>query len=161
MPPHNILRQSQIFADMADLIFKQIAQRLNQLKSQLCRQPPDIVMQFYICRRTAIFRTRLDNIRIKGTLGKELGIWNLRRLRLKSLDKLRADYLALLLRVRYTGQCPQKLLGPINNSQIYMKMVPESRHDIFAFIFSKQTIVNKNTDESFTYRLMNQRSYNG
>ena len=102
--PDDIVGQAQVFADHADLVLEEVAQRLDQLEAELGGQAADVVVQLDVGGLAGRPVAGLDHVRVERALGEEPGVRDLAGLGLEHLDELVADDLALLLRVGHAGQ---------------------------------------------------------
>ena len=86
--------QSEFFTQLADLVFKKVAQRFHQAdEGHVFRQSADVVVAFDVC---GIVRARFDDVGIDRALRQKLVIAVFFRLVLKDVYKFRADDLAFL-----------------------------------------------------------------
>src|SRR5439155_14856966 len=100
----NFFRQAQLLANPANLVLKEVPQRLDQGERHLLRQSTHVMVRFNR-RRRPLYGNRLDYVRIEGSLHQvpDLAV-RLTRLELlsffgKDSDELPADTFALFLRV--------------------------------------------------------------
>ena len=113
---HDLLGNTQLTTDRANLILKQGTQRLDQLKRQILRQAAHIMVRFNI--RRALATAGFDHIRVQGALHQELDLRALFARFLNELalgllegaDELAANNLTLLLRFTHTSQCGEETL---------------------------------------------------
>ncbi len=73
MPPDDRLGQSQDFADLADFVLEQIAQRLDQFEAQFLGQAADVVMQFDVGGGAGVAVAAFDHVGIERPLGEKTG----------------------------------------------------------------------------------------
>src|SRR5437899_441723 len=72
LPADDRLRQPQLAAERAHLVFEQLAQGLDQLHLHPLRQPADIVVALDH-RARPLEGDALDHVRIEGPLGEKAG----------------------------------------------------------------------------------------
>src|SRR5580692_3594063 len=95
----HFLRKAQLAPDAANLVLKQLAQRLNQRERQILRKPSYIMMRLNGLRG-APNGYGFDDVRIQSALNQETGSLRtdgqLARLLVKHGDEFSADSLALV-----------------------------------------------------------------
>ena len=98
MTSDKFLLDTERTADPADLILEKHTERLHNLQVHLFRKTTHIMMGLDL-RSDTRNAGRLDHIRIDGTLGKPLGIFDSMGIFVKSLDKETSDNLSLGFRL--------------------------------------------------------------
>ena len=140
---HHFARQTQRHAQLAHLVFKQIAQRFQQLQFHVFRQPAHIVMRF---NRVCLFRfraRRFNHIRINGALRQPFCLRELFLFRIKHFNKFRANDFAFLLRVGNARQLRHKLLARVHVHHLHAQILREHLHHIFALVQAQQAVVHE------------------
>ena len=140
-------RKAQLNTAGTNLILEQLLQRLYQFKLQILRQAAHIVMGFYhFCSLGAAF----DDVGINGSLSQEMNAVQLSGLFLKYTDKLSADNLSLLFRIRNAFQLAEETLRGIHINQVCMQLVLEYLDYAFRLIFTHQAVVYMHTYQLLT-----------
>src|SRR6267143_2181027 len=115
----DFFRQAQLLANPANLVLKEVPQRLDQPKRHLFRQSADVMVRFD-GRGGPLHGNGLDPVRIKGPLHQvtnlAMGFPSLELLRFfrKDSDELFSDALALFLGVRNPFQLSEKAFRSVN-----------------------------------------------
>src|SRR5699024_1570209 len=69
LAPDDVVGQSQLRADGADLVLEQGAQRLDELEGEVLGQAPHVVVALDV--RRALAAAGLDDVRVQGALDQE------------------------------------------------------------------------------------------
>lgn len=152
MPVNHIVRKTQLFTYHAYLILIEQFDRLYKFKLQIIGQTADIMMGFY--------RTGLYNIGIYGTLCQEFYPFLFAGLLLKDADKFGTYYLALPLRVGYTGQFVKEPVGCIDVNQIGVKFISKQAHHLLRLTFAHKSVIDMDRYQLFAYSLDEKRRHN-
>ncbi len=108
---HHLFGQAQGQTGLPNLIFEQVSQGLYQLKSHGGRKPAHVVMRLYLCRGSVFVRLAFYNVRIEGSLGKELHLaQSFSGDIFKNVYELFAYDVALSFRVGYAGKLAEEAL---------------------------------------------------
>ena len=140
---HNeILRQTELKAELTDLVLEQHAQRLDDLlEVDEIRQTADIVMAL---DDGCVILAGLDDVRIDGALCEVVHLADLRADLLAHLlegaDELRADRLALVLGVGQTLERGKELVLFVHADEVEIPL-GERLLDLVAFVLAHQTVV--------------------
>ena len=145
--------QTERLADHAHLVLEQKAQRLDKLKLQVLRQTADIVV--------ALDGAALQNVGVDRPLRQKTDAVQLLRLLRKHVDELRADDLALALRVGDTGELIQKAVNGIDIDKLRTELIFEDLDDLLRLTLAQQAVVDVDADELTTHRLDQQGGDDG
>ena len=118
MPPDDFLRQAELQAELADFVFEQVAQRLDQLEAQLGRQAADVVVQLDRVGRPVGRGAAFDHVGVQRALGQKLRVLDLACLGREALDERMADDPPLLLRIGDAGERAQEPSLGLHHVQI-------------------------------------------
>ncbi len=118
----------------------------------MIRQTADIVMGLDDC---TLANAGFYNIRINGSLGKEIHFADLLCFFFKDIDELSADDLSLLLRVRNTLELFIEVILGIDSDKVELigTIGAKDCFDFIAFIFAQQAVVHKDTGQLLAYCL--------
>jgi hypothetical protein len=144
VPSKNLFRHSQFSADQANLILKQLAQRLDQFQVHLLGQATNIVMALDHSRWTT-HRNRFDHVRIERSLDQVTYVAEAARLFLKHVDEYFTDALPLLLGVDDTFKRREKQLSRANSGDVQLHALSQQRQRCFKLPFPQQPVVDKDT----------------
>src|SRR5690606_33057956 len=125
MATDKAVRQAKFFAEQANFILEQFAQRLDQLHLHTFRQATDIVVRLDRDRRSAGEGNAFDHIRIKRALHEEVRAAQLLGFFLKHFDEETSNRLALLFRIGFAFQCADEAVGSIYKDQWQIVMFTE------------------------------------
>ena len=107
---HQILRQTQLTAQLPHLVLEEHPQRLDDLlEIHIIRQAAHIVMAL---DHSGVTGAGLDHIRVNRTLSQVIHLADLFGFLLKDPDEFLADDLPLALRLADAGQLAQKTAPP-------------------------------------------------
>jgi hypothetical protein len=98
---------SQIPSDGADLVFEQLAKRLDEAESHALGQPTHVVMAFDGGRRSP-HRHRFDHVGIERALRQEVEVPQFVCFRLENVDERRTNDFPFLLRIDHVLKARQK-----------------------------------------------------
>ena len=98
----DVFRQAEQTAEGADFIFKQVAERLEQVHVHVLRQTADVVVA--LDDVGAFAGPAFDNVRVQGALQEPAGAFDFPRLLFKNPDEGFADDFALPLRLDDAGE---------------------------------------------------------
>ena len=73
VPPDDLLRQAEHFADLSHFILEQLAQRLDQFEAELFGQAADVVVQLDVGGGAGVAVAGFDHVGVERALGEELG----------------------------------------------------------------------------------------
>src|SRR6185503_6060284 len=136
---HHRLRQSELQANLTNLVLEQVAQRLDQLEAQVGWQPADVVMRLDLLRRLGLGGGAFDDVRIERALGQEIDPSERRCLLLEDPDELVADDLALLLRVLDTGEPGEEPATRVDHDEAHPEVFFEGLAEQLRFLLAHQT----------------------
>ena len=150
------MRKSQFNATSANLIFKQIIQRLYQRELQIFRQTSHVMMRFYYLRCLC---SALHDIGINSSLRQEINPFQLSCFFFKNTDKFSADDLSLLFRICNALQFTQKSFRSIHIDQVCIHLIFKYFHNTLRLTFSHETMVYMNAYQLFTDCFDQKRCY--
>ena len=160
---HNeILRQTELKAELTDLVLEQHAQRLDDLlEVDEIRQTADIVMAL---DDGCVILAGLDDVRINGALCEVIHLADLRADLLAHLlegaDELRADRLALVLGVGQTLERGKELVLFVHADEVEVPL-GERLLDLVALVLAHQAVVDEDAGELVADGLCDERGGNG
>ena len=70
--PDDVLGQAERFADLADLVLEQVAERLDELEAEFLGQAADVVVQLDVGGRAGVAVAGFDHVGVERALGEEL-----------------------------------------------------------------------------------------
>ena len=108
VPPDDFFRQAELQAELADFVFEQVAQRLDELEAELGRQAADVVVQLDRVGRAIGRGAAFDHVGVQRALGQKLRALDLAGLGGEALDERVADAAAFFLRLGDAGQRAQE-----------------------------------------------------
>ena len=163
VPPHDLGRQAELQADLADLVLEEGAQRLHQRESQVVRQASDVVVALDVGGAGA--PARLHDVGIERALHEEVdGLALLAGLRndtarglLEDPDELAADDLALLLRILDSRQRGQEALLRIDDDEAYAGGRDEVALDLLGLACAQQPVIDEDAGELITHGALHER----
>ena len=135
----NFLGQAQLAADLADFVFEQIAQRLDQSEGHVRGQAADVVVRLDDCGR-AFHGDGFDHVRIERSLhqkfhGQARGICQQLALLLHEHgNKFVADDFAFLFGVGDARQLAQETLGSIHTDDGEAQAVAQQFQRLAIFV---------------------------
>ena len=147
------MRQSERFADLADLVLEEVLYRLDQLKAELLRQTADVVV-----RLDAL--VALNDVGIDRSLTEEVDALHLCGFLLEHMDELLADDLALALRFGYARKLIEETVGRIHICEICAQLLAENADDLLALALAHETVVHMDAVKLAADRLEQQRRDN-
>ena len=159
---HNeILRQTELKAELTDLVLEQHAQRLDDLlEVDEIRQTADVVMAL---DDGCVILAGLDDVRINGALCEVIHLADLRADLLAHLlegaDELRADRLALVLGVGQTLERGKELVLFVHADEVEVPL-GERLLDLVALVLAHQTVVYEYAGQLIADRLREQSGRN-
>src|SRR6185369_2221180 len=136
MASKDLLRNVQLSSDQTHFIFEQLAQRLDQLKIHLLRQPTDVVMTLDH-RRWTTHRNGFDDIGVQRALHKIADVTKTPRLFFKDVDEHFADALALLFRIGDASQRFEKSIARANALDVQLHGLLQEGECRFKFTFTQ------------------------
>jgi hypothetical protein len=147
MPPDDVVRHAELQAQLANLVFEQIAERLDQLEFQILGQSAHVMVQFDGGGRAVGRSAAFDHVRIQRALRQETAAFDLCRLVGKTLDKSMAYAASFFLRIGNAGQRVEKFILGLYHVQIRLEMIGKFLDDRFFLVFSQQTVIDQDTGE--------------
>src|SRR4051812_840407 len=154
--PHDELAiEAEVDADAPHFVLEQIAQRLDQLEIHPLRQAPHVVMTLDHDGWTAN-RRRFDHVRIERSLPEMTEPAQFVGARLEHIDERAADNLALLLRIRDTGQPIEEQVGRVDEIERQTKFLGETLADLFRLVVPQQAVVDEDAGETVADGAMDQ-----
>ena len=159
MPVHHLARETELHADLPDLVLEQLAQRFDELHAHRLGQSTDVVVGLDdVC--LAGRRPRgLDDVRINRALREPLDAFEAMRLFVEDLDELAADNLALLFRVGHALERREESIRRIDSNDVDAQVLGERVHDLVALMMAQQAVVDEDADELVADRLVQQRGH--
>ena len=154
MTRNQMFGHPQLTTYTANFILKQQAKRFAQFKMHLFGQSAYIVMT--LDHRTRD-RQRLDAIGINSSLCQPFHIFQFMSFRIKYIDKTFTYYLAFTFRLGNTFQFRKKLSTGIHTDYIQTETLIIVHH-ILELVFTKHTVIHKDTSQILTDRLIQQNS---
>ena len=139
-------RNSKFKASFTDLIFEQITKRLNDFfEINEIRKASYIVVGFDHCGFSA--ETALYNVRINGSLCKEIYSTDLLGFFLEDTDKFLTDDLTLRFRLCNTGKLVVISLLCVHADKVQVKLTIRSEYtfNLITFILTKKAMIYKYT----------------
>src|SRR5437016_528435 len=156
----NFFRHSGFAANFADLIFKEVFERLDQLELHLLRQAAYVVVSLDGLRR-ATHTARFDYIGIERSLHQPLDLadqpFNPVGFAIEDLDEFVANELAFLFRIDHTGELGQEALAGIYGHQVQAQFLFQRLLDFLEFVFAQHAVVDEHTGKPLAERAMHQR----
>ena len=150
--------QAKLTAKRANLILEKAAQRFNHaLKAHILRQAADVMMAFY---RGGLAAAGLDNVRVNGALREKADVGKLLRLLLKHAHELRADDLALSLRVGHAAERRKEALLCVGADEVQVAAL-ERLFDLVSLVLAHETVIDEDAVELAGDGLGEQRSAHG
>ena len=132
VPPDDFFGQAELQAELADFVFEQVAQRLDQLEAELGRQAADVVVQLDRVGRAVGRGAAFDHVGVERALGQKLGVLDFAGLGGEALDERVADAAAFFLRLGDAGQRGQKPVLGLHDVQIGLEVLRELLDDRLA-----------------------------
>src|SRR5260370_20858105 len=156
MPPNPFFRQAQGYPYLAYLVFKQHAQRLNQLQRHLFGQATHVVVRLDArCSSRRIMTGTLDHIGIECSLCQENNraplLFQPGSLLLKDANKLLADDLSLLFRINHIRKPRQEPPACIDYHEWNMQVTTECINHLFALTCTQAAVIDKDTVNLIPY----------
>ena len=105
----------------------------------------------------SLYAVGFEDVGIYRSLCKELDALKLRRLFVKDLDELAADYLSLLFGVADSGEKIEKAVGSVDIDEVRVHLVSENLDDLFALALAHESVVDMDADQLLAYRADKQR----
>src|SRR5690606_5910004 len=122
VPPHELPRQAQCFAETAHLVFKQVTQRFDEFERHPFRKPTDVVMAL----DQAAADAGLDDVGVDRTLHEIAHVADAAGLLLEYPDELFSNDTPLVLRIRDARQLPEESGRRIDVPKVRTKPFAES-----------------------------------
>ena len=132
------MRQAERLADNADFVLVEQLYGLDKLHLHVLRQTADVVVSLYT--------VGFEDVGIYRSLCKELDALKLRRLFVKDLDELAADYLSLLFGVADSGEKIEEAVGSVYIDEIRVHLVSENLDDLLALALAHKSVVDVDAD---------------
>ncbi len=148
------LGQTELSADHTDLVFKEDADGLYQLKFEIVGQTAGVVV-----RLDAFFA--LEDVRPDGALREELHVVELARLLGEDLDELAADDLPLLLGIVYARQLVEETVDRVDVDEVGVHLLAEDPDDLLGLSFAQEAVIDVDADEVLTDGSDEQRGDDG
>ena len=145
-------------AQTPNFVFEKLAQRLDELKLHIRREPANVVMAFDRHRR-ADEGHRLNDIGIKSSLRQKLDVAELFGLVFEDLDEEMADDFSLPLRIFDSFQSRKKATRGIHIAEALPKPFRKEARDPLCFPLAKKAIVDKNTGQTIANGALNERCH--
>ena len=158
LAPHDLIGQSQLSADLANLILEQGSQRLHQFELHIVGQATNIVMTLDL---GGVLGARFDDIGIQGSLDEELSVLNAAAGVLEYSDEEFADGFALCLGFGDPGQSLEETIAGPHMDEFYALMPLEGFDNLFTLALTHQAGIDEHTGELRTNRPMHERGGNG
>ena len=146
-------RNSKLKAGFTDLIFEQVTKRLNDFfEINEIRKASYVVMGFDHCGFSA--ETALYNVRINGSLCKEIYSTDLLGFFLEDTDKFLTDDLTLRFRLCNTGKLVVISLLCVHADKVQVKLTIRSEYtfNLITFILTKKAMIYKYAGKLLTDR---------
>src|SRR5579872_1349650 len=150
----DLARQTELAAQLADLVFEQLAQWFDQFELHPIGQAADIMMALDD-RRRPLERHRLDDIGIESALSQKSRAAH-DVLGFEHIDECMPDDAALLLGIEDVLQSLEKHLGCVADPEIDAKLAGENIFHPLALARTQQTSVDEYALEALADRAMNQ-----
>src|SRR5690606_25429338 len=161
VPADETFGQPQLAPEGPHLILEQLAQGLDQLEVHAFGQATDVVVRLDRHRRAAREGNALDHVRVKRTLGQELGPAELARLLLEHIYEEPPDRLALGFGVAHAFERAQeRILGPHMHERDVV-VLPEQRYDLVGLSLPQQAVVDKDAGELVIDGLVDEHGSDG
>ena len=151
---HQILRQAQLAASLADFVLEQVAQRLdNLLEVDIVGQAADVVVALDGGGLAA--KAAFDHVGVDGALGQEVDRADLFGFLLKDADELFANDLALALRFGHTGQLVIEAAAGVHADEVDIKAAALAKDaaDVLALVLAQQAVVHEHAGQLLADRL--------
>src|SRR5690606_3968504 len=161
VPVHEARRQTELDADLADLVLEEVAQRLDQLEMHPLRQAADVVVRLDQRGLAGRRARRLDHVRIDRPLREPLDALETLRLGLEDLDEQPADDLALVLRILDAFERREEALLGVDSDHVDAEMLAEHGHDLVALAEPEQAVIDEDADELIADRRVQERRDDG
>ena len=159
VPPDDVVGQAQEFAELADLVLEQVAQRLDQLEAQFRRQAADVVVQLDVGRRAAAWRMAgFDHVGIERALGQELRVSeSICASRLKTSMNVWPMILRFSCGSVTPAQAGQGTASAASDhAQVDLEMVAEGRLDRLPLVLPQQAVVDEDARQPVADGLVQQ-----
>src|SRR6185312_9853197 len=136
----------KIGAHLADLVFEQLAQRLEQLQTHLGGEAADVVVALDD-RGRPFDRHRFNDVGVERSLHQEVRLERRRRL-FEDFNEDLADDLSLLFRIGNALQRPQELGPGIHGQQVQTELIAHRPLHFYEFIFAQQSVVDEHAGQA-------------
>src|SRR6516162_3887389 len=153
----------ELEADLAHLVLKELAKRLQKFEIHHFGKSADVVVAFNERSRVSRDGDTLNHIRVKRALGKivvaasaRIRCFKFLRRFLENADEFASDRFTLLFRVGYAAQLSQKTLGSIDVLKRNPKIVAEDFLHRFGLARSQQAVVDEDASEPVLDRPMDE-----
>ncbi len=104
VPPDDFFGQAELQAELADFVFEQVAQRLDEVEAEFGGEAADVVVQLDRGGGAVLSGAAFDDVGVERALGEEFGVFDLRRFVGEAIDERVADDAAFFLRVGDAGE---------------------------------------------------------
>jgi len=139
-----ILWQPKLAPELANLVLKEHAQRLDDLlEINIVGQAADVVVAL---NDRGVALAGLDNVRVDRALDKIVDLADLLAFLLKDADKLLTDDLALVLRLLNAVKSLEKTLLGIDADEVYVPL-RKGLLDLVALVLAHKAMIDKHTGE--------------
>ena len=160
LPEHDLVGQTELFAQLADLILEQIAQWFDQLQRHVLGQAAHVVMTLDD-RGGAVSATTLDHVGVQRALHQVLGIAEATGVLLEDAHEQLADDLALCLRFDHPGQLLEVARTGRHMDQLDAHVALERLDHLIALVQPHQTGVDVDADQLVADGLVDECSGDG
>ncbi len=170
MAPHDLIGNAQHFAEFANLVLEQVAERLDERELHVFGEPADVVVEFDVRALTRVAVARLDDIGVQRALRKEVERVlhaghgsRLDRLRggIEHIDEPLADAFALLLGVGDALEIAEELRAGVDDRQVDVEVIAEGRLDEVALALAQEAVVNEHARQLIADGFVNERGADG
>ena len=149
LTPYKFFRNSQLFADLANLILEQISKRLyNAEELHIIRNIYPVVMCFY---NGGIALTAFNTVRINCALCEKALILLLSDFTPENIEKLSTDNFSFLLRICYSLELCKELFAAVYTNKIHIKKGCKGFFNKITLILTHQALIHKNTGKLLSY----------
>ena len=148
VPPDELLREPQLQAEPAGLVFEQIPQWFDELELEVFREPADVVVEFDRGGRPVRGGATLDDVRVERSLGEVLRSLDPRPLDSRGLvgeafHEGLADPPPLFLRLGHPGEDTEKLLLRRDDVEVGLEVGGELLDDGGGLVLPQEAVVDE------------------
>ena len=161
MAVHHFTRQAEGDAQLAHFVFKQIAQRLEQLEFHVFGQAADIVVRLDGVGFVGFRARAFDNVGVDGALRQPFGVGEFFLFCIKYFDEFGADDFAFALGVGNAGEFVKKLVFGVNVNHAHAQVAGKHVHHHLTFVLAQQAVIDEDTGELVADGAVNQRGGHG